>query len=456
MTYPAPDGTLDGRLREGNTYLEHSALGVSLNSGLMEGMSRLELIEQSVPITRSVARPGGGSMKEFTNWDAVSYQVLDVNLDGRPMEGTTYLEHSAPGVSLDSGLMEGMSSPELLEQSVLGALSVVRREETDAPALSSQVNHGQSHLKSSARPMSDPDQVNNADVNADVDTDLPEISAPMMRFLKLEAQSCPPGQDVLGCRPMEGIIEPLQVELSGLALAPDSKHEEHLPNSKPWDQSVLDMTRRQDNLKSSEGTQLGYDTGQSSPELEDDIRREVLRNRSMRYMSSCDVNGRLLSPEHANLSDTEMSLDQVRSEGLRQWNMDMDVEYQYETFNGLPVYYGEDMYDSEDMEEYDPVETARAAYVEDYNFDVPEGMELMTYNRRLPDDGDARGVNAVDMVPMCRTVSGVARYEPDESSDMSRTDTAELEESDIENCNLWMDLWEDKDCYVLFTHCGVL
>ena len=74
-----------------------------------------------------------------------------------------------------------------------------------------------------------------------------------------------------------------------------------------------------------------------------------------------------------------MSLDEVRSEGLRQWNMDMDVEYQYETFNGLPVYYGGDMYDSEDMEEYDPLEMAHVAYVEDYNFDVPEGMELMTY-----------------------------------------------------------------------------
>ena len=114
----------------------------------MEGMSRLELIKQSVPITRSVARPGGGSMKEFTNWDAVSHPVADVNPDGRPMEGTTYLEHSAPGVSLDSGLMEGMSRPELLEQSVL---LVVRPEETDTPerpALASQVNHGQSHLKS--------------------------------------------------------------------------------------------------------------------------------------------------------------------------------------------------------------------------------------------------------------------------------------------------------------------
>ena len=48
------------------------------------------------------------------------------------------------------------------------------------------------------------------------------------------------------------------------------------------------------------------------------------------------------------LCDKEISLDEVRSEGLRQWNMDMDVAYQHETFNGLPVYYGGDMYDSED------------------------------------------------------------------------------------------------------------
>ena len=47
-----------------------------------------------------------------------------------------------------------------------------------------------------------------------------------------------------------------------------------------------------------------------------------------------------------------------------------------------------DMYDSEDLEEYDPLEMARAAYVEDYNFDVPEGMDLMTYTRRRPYGGE--------------------------------------------------------------------
>ena len=41
----------------------------------------------------------------------------------------------------------------------------------------------------------------------------------------------------------------------------------------------------------------------------------------------------------------------------------MDIEYQYETFNGLPVYYGGDKYDSDDSEEF-------------YQ-DTPENMENM-------------------------------------------------------------------------------
>ena len=155
----------------------------------------------------------------------------------------------------------------------------------------------------------------------------------------------------------------------------------------------------------------------------------------MGYMSSREVNGRLLLPEHAKLSDAEISLDQVHSEGLRQWNMDMDIEYQYETFNGLPVYYGGDMYDSEDTEEFVP--------------NALDGMEYMTYTQRLPDGGDNRSVNAVNMAPMCRTVSRVARCEPDESSDTSRTDTAELEELDSGDCDLGTDVWEYIDCPVL-------
>ena len=125
----------------------------------------------------------------------------------------------------------------------------------------------------------------------------------------------------------------------------------------------------------------------------------------------------------------------------------MDIEYQYETLNGLRVYYGGDMYDSEDSEEDDPLERARAAYVEDYNFDVPEGMELMAYNRRLTIGGEARSVDTVDIVPMCQTVSYVTHIEPDESSDTSGTDTAVINGSDIEDFCQWPELSEEEDCF---------
>ena len=113
---------MDGRFMERTTYLEHSTLGVSLDSGLMEGMSSPEPVEQAVLNTLWVARPGRGITEETSDWELVAHPVPDATLDGRLMEGTTYLEHSVLGVSLDSGLMEGMSSPEPLEQSVLNTL----------------------------------------------------------------------------------------------------------------------------------------------------------------------------------------------------------------------------------------------------------------------------------------------------------------------------------------------
>ena len=79
-----------------------------------------------------------------------------------------------------------------------------------------------------------------------------------------------------------------------------------------------------------------------------------------------------------------------------------------------------------------------------YNFDVPEGMELMTYTRCRPDGGEARIINTVDM---CQTVSCVTRIEPDVSSDTSGTETsAIIEGSDIEDFCLWPDLLNEEDC----------
>ena len=79
----------------------------------------------------------------------------------------------------------------------------------------------------------------------------------------------------------------------------------------------------------------------------------------------------------------------LQATGFQRWNMDGDVQDQYETFNGMPVYYGGDLYHSEDSEDSDwddPFALASAAYVEYYNFDVPEGMDLMVHRHgHIPD-----------------------------------------------------------------------
>ena len=169
----------------------------------------------------------------------------------------------------------------------------------------------------------------------------------------------------------------------------------------------------------------------------------------MGRVSARDGNGLLLSPENAWLGDKDMSLDEVRSEGLQRWNMDMDVEYQYETFNGVPVYYGPDMYDSEDPEEYDPLEMACAARVANYDFDNTEGMESMTYTRCRPDGGEAQIVGEVDIVPTCQNVSCVTRSEPDVPSDTAGTEPpAVMEGSDMEEFCLWTDLLNEEDCSI--------
>ena len=107
------------RLREGNTYLEHPAPGVSLDSGLTEGASCLGPLEQSVLSLSLAERPVEGVAEKVSDWKSVINPVQDITPDGRPMEGTAYPEHSALGASLDSELRAWMSRLEPLQQSVL-------------------------------------------------------------------------------------------------------------------------------------------------------------------------------------------------------------------------------------------------------------------------------------------------------------------------------------------------
>ena len=126
------------------------------------------------------------------------------------------------------------------------------------------------------------------------------------------------------------------------------------------------------------------------------------------------------------MSDAGIVLDQVRSEGLRQWNMVMNVKYDYETFYGLPVYYGGDLHDTEDTDEFDP--------------DVQEGIDFITYTYSRPECGEMRGVDTVDMVYMCRTVSGDKPGAQDEPDRSSKTDASHFEELDITGLPKFVDV----------------
>ena len=53
------------------------------------------------------------------------------------------------------------------------------------------------------------------------------------------------------------------------------------------------------------------------------------------------------------------------------WTVMLKIRMRH--LNGMPVYYGGDLYDSEDSDWDDPYALASAAYIEDYNFDLSGG-----------------------------------------------------------------------------------
>ena len=88
----------------------------------MEGITCPELLECTLKLLDTTL--DGGLVERISDWELVAHPVLDTSRDGRLMEGTTNPEHSVLVGSLDSGLMEGVSSLEPLEQSVLDMLLV--------------------------------------------------------------------------------------------------------------------------------------------------------------------------------------------------------------------------------------------------------------------------------------------------------------------------------------------
>ena len=168
---PAISYTLDSRPMEGTTNLERSALAVSLDSRPTEGAPCQEPLEQLVLSPSLAARPDDEVAVRVLKGKPVKQPVQESTPDGQHMEGTTYLEHPALGVSLDSRLKEGMSHARIFEQSVLGEGPIVRPK----TAVTSERHHEQTCFKLSARPTP---ASGLTDVKTDINTDRSENSAP--------------------------------------------------------------------------------------------------------------------------------------------------------------------------------------------------------------------------------------------------------------------------------------
>ena len=126
MRNPSISYTLDSRPLEGITNLERSALGVSLDSRPTEGAPCLEPLEQLVLISSLAVRSVEGITEKLSDWKPVINPVISYTLDSQLMEGITYHERSAMGVSLDSGPTEGASCLEPLEQWVFSSSLAAR------------------------------------------------------------------------------------------------------------------------------------------------------------------------------------------------------------------------------------------------------------------------------------------------------------------------------------------
>ena len=81
-----------------------------------------------------------------------------------------------------------------------------------------------------------------------------------------------------------------------------------------------------------------------------------------------------------------------------------DNGYRCETIDGMTVYYGSDLCDSDDSDSDDPYDIVSEEYVDQYNFDVPEGMDLIVFERgRGPSGSDMLDDEGTGLALVCQT-----------------------------------------------------
>ena len=226
--------------------LEHSVLDYILDGRHMEGITCPELLEYTLKLLDTTL--DGGLIEKISDWELAAHPVPDATLDGRPMDGTTTLEHSVLVESLDSRPMEGMLSPEPWEQQMLNTLLVARPMEgytemnpAERSAPASQLDYGHSNLRKFSESVLNTLLVARP-TEGSTETTPPERSALASQLdyghLNLEPLARPMLDVALYRRPTEGLAVPLPVESLGLAMTPTSAPMEV---SRPLEQSVLDI-----------------------------------------------------------------------------------------------------------------------------------------------------------------------------------------------------------------------
>ena len=375
-----PDGTL--KVLEP---LEHSVLDHADPAGQHAVIQEvLEPLEHSV---LDHADPAGQHAVIQEVLEPLEHSVMDTALDGQPMEGIPVLEpleHSVLEMTLDGGPLEEMSDWEPLAHSVLN-VTLDGRPMEGIPdleplehsvlvmALDSELTEGISHLE----------PLEHSVLNA-----------------------------ALVGRPMEGTPVLELLEHSNLEVALDGGPVDEMSHLEPLEHSVLNTALDSGLTKGDGGPKLGPDCKLTFSKLPHATRNDDLVLGAAVPLPAENVGRVALLPEEVRLGAGDVNTDENITARLQCLNTEGDVLDQYETFNGMPVYYGGDMYDSEDSDWDDPYALASAAYVEDYHFDVPEGMDRMVHrHRRAPINSDIRQNWQTDMTPVCRTMPCDTRYE---------------------------------------------
>ena len=107
------------------------------------------------------------------------------------------------------------------------------------------------------------------------------------------------------------------------------------------------------------------------------------------------------------------------------------------------------MYNLDDLEWDDPYVLTSAVYVEDYNFDVPEGMDLTVHRRsRIPDGSEIQQDDHMDIVPVCQTVSCVTRNGWDVFDDESLTEATVVDSPNMDDYYHRVVLSDEEDFVV--------